>query len=296
MNRPPAGTRLSGPSIQALKRVILGGAIAEGDEPLAPYRTHSAITDFFDELDAPEWAQANGSREARVNETLKLLNRKPELIERALKTALHPGRFDSLAQCQRAIDQVNGKLRFDGIQASVLGHEVVLSRTDGIEVQVAGELDDPLSDRHLHTLLRRAEHRLQSGEFDTAVTEARTILEDALFELQRRIIGARDDFGGDLVRLYKNVAQAMRLDPARADLNENYRALLRGLTSIVGALAPIANSSSSRHSPTRLPAAHHARLCVNAAKTVVVFLRDSYLAQVQSGLLAAPEVVAPNPR
>lgn len=291
--RVHAPLKLSPPSLLALRAVVLGEVRADGQDPVAPYRTHRQIGDFFDEANLPETARAGeGSRENRVAFALKHVNGAPGMLE-VIRVALHPGHFASEDQLATALDFLNSKLRFDRLQLSVQSGDVVVGTIEGITIEAETAADDPLSDEHIQRLIQRAEHRLQTGEFDAAVTVARTLLEDALHEIERRLLGTREDFGGDLMKLYKHVGGALRLDEQRKDLDDNYRALIRGLTTVVGAIAPLSNSSSDRHSPRRLPAAHHARLCVNAAKTVVVFLRDSYLAQTAAGTLTPSNSRAP---
>jgi hypothetical protein len=56
---------------------------------------------------------------------------------------------------------------------------------------------------------------------------------------------------------------------------------------VVNGLAPIRNKMSDGHARERKPEAHHARVIVNAAKTVATFLVESYLAQRERGLLSA---------
>ena len=63
---------------------------------------------------------------------------------------------------------------------------------------------------------------------------------------------------------------------------------MRGLVQTVNGLASLQNKISDRHARTRKPAPHHARVVVNAAKTVAVFLVESFAAQTAAGLLRAP--------
>lgn len=289
MNRmaPPitqSAVRLSPASLLALRTLVLGDAPPGEPSPIAPPQTHREITDFFEHLNFPEQAFVTQvSRENRVAFALKTVNGSDFLVA-AIKATLHPGRFPSREQLSKAVAFLNNKLRFDHLKVSIVADDVVLLRHDGVVVEATGA-NDPLSDDHFQALNQRAETRMQAGEYDAAITVARTLLEDALLELEQRLLGSRENFSGDLVKLYKHVTRVMRLDDQRDDLNEKYKAIVRGLTSVVGALAPLSNASSDRHSPERLPAEHHARLCVNSAKTIAAFLRDSYLAQKALGTL-----------
>jgi len=54
---------------------------------------------------------------------------------------------------------------------------------------------------------------------------------------------------------------------------------------IANGLAPLRNKMSAGHARERKPAAHHARVVVNAAKTVSAFLVESYSYQIGKGLI-----------
>jgi len=51
--------------------------------------------------------------------------------------------------------------------------------------------------------------------------------------------------------------------------------ILTGLTSIISGLAGLRNKMSDAHVASYKPSKHHAKLAVNAAKTIVEFLLES---------------------
>jgi hypothetical protein len=55
------------------------------------------------------------------------------------------------------------------------------------------------------------------------------------------------------------------------------------LTSVVSGLAPLRNKMSDAHARTFRPARHHAKLAVNAAKTAVDFVLETFEYQRQRG-------------
>jgi hypothetical protein len=61
---------------------------------------------------------------------------------------------------------------------------------------------------------------------------------------------------------------------------------------IANGLAPLRNKMSDGHARESKPAAHHARVVVNAAKTVSAFLVESYSYQIGKGLI--PDVALAN--
>ena len=67
------------------------------------------------------------------------------------------------------------------------------------------------------------------------------------------------------------------------------RGILQALTEtmVANGLAPLRNKMSDGHARERRPAPHHARVIVNAAKTVATFLVESYVFQRDKELLTA---------
>ena len=113
------------------------------------------------------------------------------------------------------------------------------------------------------------------------------MLEAVLVELEKQLAGAPGDYKGDLPKQFKAVAKQLRIDDERTDLDDNFKQVARGLVQVVNGLAPIRNKMSDGHARERKPEAHHARVIVNAAKTVATFLVESYLAQRERRLLSA---------
>jgi hypothetical protein len=114
------------------------------------------------------------------------------------------------------------------------------------------------------------------------------MLEAVLVELELRISGKRGDYKGDLPRQFKQVSKCLRMDDERPDLDDRFKDVIRGLVMVANGLAPLRNKMSDGHARERKPAPHHARVVVNAAKTVAAFLVESYLFQRDRRLLHPP--------
>jgi hypothetical protein len=146
---------------------------------------------------------------------------------------------------------------------------------------------DVLSLAYVHELEIKIDQRLSAADLEGAITAARTMLEAVLVELEKQFAGSPGDYKGDLPKQFKAVAKQLRIDDERTDLDDNFKQVARGLVQVVNGLAPIRNKMSDGHARERKPEAHHARVIVNAAKTVATFLVESYLAQRERGLLSA---------
>ncbi|MFM2151927.1 MAG: hypothetical protein RL199_362 [Pseudomonadota bacterium] len=144
---------------------------------------------------------------------------------------------------------------------------------------------DILSFEYVQELEAKVDQRFAAADLDGAITAARTMLEAVLVELERQLAGAIGDYKGDLPRQFKAVAKQLRIDDERADLDDHFKQVARGLVQVVNGLAPIRNKMSDGHARERKPEEHHARVIVNAAKTVATFLVESFRAQRERGLL-----------
>lgn len=144
---------------------------------------------------------------------------------------------------------------------------------------------DVLSDEYVRELASKCDSRLASEDFDGAVTVARTLLETILSKLETRITGAKGKYKGDLPKQFKQVTKLLRMDEQRKDLDDRFKDVIRGLVMIANGLTPLRNKMSDGHARERKPAPHHARVVVNAAKTVSIFLVESYTFQKGKGLI-----------
>jgi hypothetical protein len=106
-----------------------------------------------------------------------------------------------------------------------------------------------------------------------------------LLAIEERIVGSRQEYDGDLPKLFKRVRALLNLDPSRQDISDALRQLLSGLVSVVAGVSSLRNSMSDAHASSYRPAKHHAKLAVNAAKTVTDFLFETFEYQKSKGLI-----------
>jgi len=110
---------------------------------------------------------------------------------------------------------------------------------------------------------------------DGAITNARSLVEAVLTELERNFDPNASPYDGDLPKLYRRVQKHLSLDPARPDIADTLKQILSGLTSIVSGLAGMRNKMSDAHAQNYRPKKHLAKLAVNAAKTLADFLFET---------------------
>jgi len=224
---------------------------------------------FFAELGIDiDHDQPEGSKATRLRAFLR--DAHPALVARVLEALLeHRGERD---------DDANNK--------NVIKYKNVIARLQGSKIAAVPSVQTQvLSLAYVSELDTKTDQRLAAGDLEGAITTARTMLEAVLLELERELSDTPSDHKGDLQRLFKSVAKRLRIDDERDDLDDNFKQVARGLTQIVNGLAPLRNKMSDGHPRARKPALHHARVVVNAAKTLATFLVESYLFQREKGVL-----------
>ena len=141
-----------------------------------------------------------------------------------------------------------------------------------VEISDITKLDNSFINKQID----KANKKLDEGDYDGAITNARSLVEEFLQEMIRKSDAEIPNYEGDLLKLYKGAKQALNLDPSQKDLSNTLKQVLTGLTSIVIGISGLSNKMGDRHSPSYRPRRHHARLVVNAAFTFCEFLLESY--------------------
>ena len=223
---------------------------------------------------------------------LNLMDGADEAFLQFLCEMVHPAVRPNTAEATALVETINKHLLVDGwelVEArTVSGRPTFQARrraSGAVALPDPVSSTDVLSDGYVRELAGKCDSRLASGDLEGAVTVARTLLEAVLSELERRLAGAKGDYKGDLPRQFKQATKLLRMDAERSDLDARFKDVIRGLVMVANGLAPLRNSMSDGHARERRPAPHHARVVVNAAKTVSAFLVESYNYQIETGQL-----------
>ena len=131
--------------------------------------------------------------------------------------------------------------------------------------------------------IQKCDRKIMEGDFDGAITNARSLLEGVLIEMERQLDLSQPSYDGDLPKLFKRVQALLNLDPSRKDVNDTIRQILVGLTSIVMGLAGLRNKMSDAHAVSYKPQKHHAKFAVNSAKTAADFIFETFNHQLRIG-------------
>jgi hypothetical protein len=251
----------------------------------------------FDSMKEDIWQHRENNRDwpddwVFTDARLDLLGATDDALLRFLCTMAHPVVRPDSDEARTLVDTFNTHLVVDGWELvegrPISGKPTFLARrraSGAVALPDPVHATDILSDEYVRELSGKCDSRLASEDLDGAVTVARTLLEAILSELETRLAGVRGNYKGDLPKQFKQVTKLLRMDDQRPDLDDRFKDVTRGLVMVANGLAPLRNKMSDGHARERKPALHHARVVVNAAKTVSAFLVESYAYQLERGLM-----------
>ena len=259
------------------------GSVITGDANLSPYRSGPDLVAFFNQFCDVQDQYGKGfpSRWAYAEEKLRELNDSRQFTD-VLLAAIDPRHFLGTDwDCETVVERLNLFLEYDGyvVRRQGLRWEVaaVAGDTVGDIVEVLNPFDGSadLTHEFIAQQLDKSKERLERGDYDGAITNARSLLEAVLSALERKYDPEPPDYDGNLLKLYRRVQQHLNLTPGQKDLADCLRQILSGLASVVHGLATLRNRMSDSHVVTYRAENHHARLAVNCARTMAQFLFDT---------------------
>jgi hypothetical protein len=254
-------------------------SVITGDGRRSPYRTGEKLVGFFNALGNTDTYpfKDDCSREKYVVRKLSECNGTGALRE-ILEASVRPADFhDTAFDVTKAVVHLNRFLRFDGLELLPVGQAYVLRSTDPDLVGVAladGTQGDLCT--FITLGLAKSEEKLQQEDYDGAITNARSVLEAVMKHIETLAVGTPTETKGDLIKQFAAVKNLLGLDPSRDDIHPSLKQTLSGLVSVVNGIAAARNAMSDAHARPYTPAAHHARLVVNASRTVSEFLLSAF--------------------
>jgi hypothetical protein len=290
--------KISSRAISALQKIITGNSVDSLGKGLSPYRSGPDLVAFFNEFGySDSYSKGGGfpSRWAYAEQKLEALNDTDHLssvVEAAVDPAHYLGTDFSVTA---AVEYLNPFLAFDDLRLAPAGKRYRLRSLGEPLVAVEAKLapGQHVGHEFIAEQLEKCDRKLRDEDYDGAITNARSAMEAVLIDIESRLDPSPPSYEGDLARLYKRVQKHLNLDPDRPDVSDSLRQLLRGLVSVVGGLAPLRNKMGDAHSRTYKPARHHAKLAVNAAKTFLDFVYDTFEYQKAAGRI---QELLPSPR
>jgi hypothetical protein len=276
--------KISGPTIQALAEIIMGG----GDGTKPGYRSGPDLVTFFYSFGSTDiYGAGFPSRKEYTTEKIKEYNGTNAIYD-IIKLALPAVDLDK--ETPETANKFNNQIKKDGYQIIPIKSEGLISDTGYItygnflEFDVRPlngktvEIDTAIKLNHqfINEQISKAKTKLASGDFDGAITNCYSLLEELLKELLRKKVPSFKPDEGDIRTLYKLLAEAMNLNPKGENMESYLKTILEGLNKQVSGLFTLANKSSDRHAQKYKPKGHHAKLAVNATFSLCEFLLDSF--------------------
>ncbi|MPT00346.1 MAG: hypothetical protein E2581_17845 [Pseudomonas sp.] len=263
------------------------GEFIAGDADGWPYRSGPKLVAYFNKLGFREvYGQGFPSRATFAKEKVAELNGKPKLKD-ALRELLDPRLWLEVSNgtVEGCAEQVNEILRYDGYEVVRDGNFYKVRELSGAVIEVENRFaeSEELSELLIEEQIQKCREKVESGDYSGAITNARSLIEAVCTKIEADLDPNALGNDGDLVKLFNRVRKLLNLDPSRQDINESLKQVLSGLSNIINGLAAMRNKMSDAHGVAYKPSRHHAKLAVNAAKTLADFLFDTMSYQMEKG-------------
>lgn len=151
--------------------------------------------------------------------------------------------------------------------------EIVGKYSQGLVAQIATPAIKNVDYTYIKEMSERANQDVEKGTFDSALTKARTLLEEVFCKVIEKK-GETPIDSGEIRGLYNQVKTLYKMHQ-NSEYDKRINGLLSGLEKILTAVAEMRNGASDSHGvgQRRLQIEkHHARLMVNSAQTMAEFI------------------------
>jgi hypothetical protein len=240
------------------------------------------LVKLFNDFGANDtYGQGFPSRQTYTEDKLHTLNGTP-VFAKLIEHVYDPLEFEGKEGCDHpaALVDINKFLRRDQLQLVITPDGTSLRPLLIANVVFAASSARPASLEFISEHIAKCEEKLKAGDYTGAITNARSLCEEVLFDIERQLDQTASKHDGDIGKLFKRVRKLLNMDPDQFKERDDITQLLRGLTTIVDALASISNELGDRHGGSGVkPKPHHAILAVNATNTLCTFMLASYASQ-----------------
>lgn len=281
--------KLSPFTIKHLSKMI------SGDSEGWPYRSGPDLVKLFNQYGFRDvYEQGFPTRYVFVEDKLRAMSGQ-DIVKELLKDLLDPRNWmDSqkeLESVDECVIQVNKLIKHDNMEMVKDGLYYKARELSGsiVTVEVPFRKASDITEIAIEEQIHKCRDKITSGDYDGAITNARSLVETILTSIEKEFDPHALEPDGDLVRLYTRVRGLLNLDPGRKDISDALKQVLTGLASIVHGLATMRNKMSDAHATSYKPARHHAKLAVNAAKTVADFMFETIAYQKAAGRIKSKQ-------
>ncbi len=171
-----------------------------------------------------------------------------------------------------AIDKINGVLLFGNRELVSIGSSFQIHQI-GSKVAIEAPALQIVDREYVRDIARRATSDVDDGDYDSALTKARTLLEESFCY----VIELSDETpieNGDIGKLFKQVKSLYNMH-AGPEVDKRINEIISGLNKIVSGVGALRSNQGDAHgvgSKRMTISDYHAQLSVNAAATVAEFV------------------------
>lgn len=171
-----------------------------------------------------------------------------------------------------AIAAVNSILFFGGHELRCFGNNYVITSVDDVPAMSIPSINT-IDRSYIKDMANRAQEDIELGNFDSALTKARTLLEEVFcWAIERK--GEQPSSSGDVGKMFSQVKCLYNIH-ADKTMDRRICDLVNGLNKIVDSIGQMRNKQGDAHGvgASRVNIEdYHARLAVNAAANVADFV------------------------
>ena len=171
-----------------------------------------------------------------------------------------------------AIAAINSMLFFGGHELRCFGNNYVITSVDDVPAMSIPSINT-IDRSYIKDMANRAQEDIELGNFDSALTKARTLLEEVFcWAIERK--GEQHSSRGDLGKMFSQVKCLYNIH-ADKTMDRRICDLVNGLNKIVDSIGQMRNKQGDAHGvgASRVNIEdYHARLAVNAAANVADFV------------------------
>ena len=260
--------------------------IITGNTEKSPYRSGPQLIEFFRDFGERDlYGQGFPSRAHYVQEKLRKFNG-TQTLEQIVSAAFDFFHEDDLNPEEQA-EAFNRLLARDGYRLVIEYRSSWMRGDEYVQVDPYFEVQPlvpaaivpeglvAISHNAVNEQISKANRRIAAGDFAGAIASSYTLTEHLLKLILREAGVALNENEGDIRALYRLVREPLNLNPGGEGIALPLKPILDGFQKLIAGLYEISNKASDRHARRYNPAAHHAKLAVNAAFALCEFLVES---------------------
>lgn len=215
-------------------------------------------------------------RKGKVRTLINFLLTKPHFMDMWKNITVDDADYLYERTISYVLGAINLKLHFSGMRLKQNGNSFDLLPENKLNIEVPTVKIKTIDRDYVSQKITQARIDIQNGNFDSALTKARTVLEEVLILMleKKNLKDSISKAKGDLNELFKEVRDNYNIKTGH-NIDKNINDLVNGLNKIVTAIGNIRNISSDSHGLGQARyniSDYHALLVVNSSIAVCEFL------------------------